>query len=145
MVNNLTLLVQNVFFCNFHGSPTPPYYTPTRPNGNLVGFDLQQHGQQPDFFVKNVIQKDFQVSPRPPQIPPGNFLRWFPSERFGRTHMVPYGTTRYHKVPYGTIWHHKVPFGTIRYHMIPPQRWGETLLGRQDFFGFLTFGENDIF
>ena len=50
--------------------------------------------------------------------------------------MVPYGTIWchwYHMIPYGTIWYHRVPYD-------PPQRSGETLLGRQDFFGFLTFG-----
>ena len=48
---------------------------------------------------------------------------------------------------YGTIWYHMVPYGTIRYHMVPygtiwsppPQRGGETRLGRKTFFGFLTF------
>ena len=39
-------------------------------------------------------------------------------------------------VPYGTIWYHMVPYGTI---WSPPPGWGETLLGRGKFFGFLTF------
>ena len=53
-------------------------------------------------------------------------------------HMVPYGTIWYHRVPYGTIWYHKVPYGTIRYPKVPRPGWGETLLGRGKFFGFLT-------
>ena len=51
-----------------------------------------------------------------------------------------YGTIWYHMVPYGTLWYHRVPYGTIGYPMVPydlpppPPGWGETLLGRQDFF-----------
>ena len=78
-------------------------------------------------------------------------------------HKVPYGTIWYHMVPYGTIWYHIVPYGTILYHMVPhgtiwyqpygtiwylmvPRPgWGETLLGRQKFLGFLTFEKKNYF
>ena len=69
-------------------------------------------------------------------------------------HMVPYGTVWYLMVPYGTIWYHMVPYGTLWYLMVPygtiwsplPSGWGETLLGREKLFGFLTFEKKtDIF
>ena len=33
-------------------------------------------------------------------------------------------------------WNNGKPYGTIWYHMVPRPGWGETLLGRQKFFGF---------
>ena len=97
------------------------------------------------FFQRTNIRKSLGVPAA--SRPTSGGIIWYHMVPYGtiRYHRVPYGTIRYHMVPYGTIWYHKVPYGTIWYHMVPRPGWGETLLGRQKFFGFLIFEKEVIF